>query len=166
MTHLLDTHAWIQRALGEHLPPLVNQTLTRHAETLAIADISLWEAAKLVELGRLQLSIPLAEFFRLAITPELTVLPITPAIAERVTALEAAGFHKDPADQLIVDGVGAWVTANFGRHAHPSVGRCAAAVANYSPLRIRIPPNSGSRVQSAQSAMVNRGSPDTLSLED
>jgi PIN domain nuclease of toxin-antitoxin system len=102
MTHLLDTHAWIQRALGEPLPALVDQTLTRHAGTLAIADISFWEAAKLVELGRLQLSIPLAEFFRLALTPELTVLPITPAIAERVTALEAAGFHKDPADQLIV----------------------------------------------------------------
>ena len=102
MTHLLDTHAWIQRALGEPLPPLVDQTLTRHAARLAIAGISLWEAAKLAELGRLQLSIPLAEIFRLAITPELTVLPITPAIAERVTALEAAGFHKDPADQLIV----------------------------------------------------------------
>jgi PIN domain nuclease of toxin-antitoxin system len=102
MTHLLDTHAWIQRALGEPLPPLVDQTLTRHAETLAIADISLWETAKLVELARLQLSITLAEFFRLAITPELTVLSITPAIAERVTGLEAAGFHKDPADQLIV----------------------------------------------------------------
>jgi PIN domain nuclease of toxin-antitoxin system len=102
MTHLLDTHAWIQRALGEPLPPLVDQALTRHAETLALADISLWEAAKLAELGRLQLSIPLAEFFRLAITPELTVLPVTPAIAERVTALEGSGFHKDPADQLIV----------------------------------------------------------------
>ena len=75
MTHLLDTHAWIQRALGEPLPPLVNQTLTRHADTLALADIALWEAAKLVELGRLQLSVPLAEFFRLAITQELTVLP-------------------------------------------------------------------------------------------
>lgn len=36
------------------------------------------------------------------VTPELTVLPITPAIAERVLSLEAAGFHKDPADQLIV----------------------------------------------------------------
>ncbi len=102
MTHLLDTHAWIQRALGEPLPPLADQTLTRHAETLAIADISLWEAAKLVELGRLELSIPLAEFFRLAIAPELMVLPVTPAIAERVTVLEAAGFHKDPADQIIV----------------------------------------------------------------
>ncbi len=102
MTDLLDTHVWIERALGESVPPLVDDTLTRHAGTLALADISLWEAAKLVELGRLQLTIPLAEFFQLAITPELSVLPVTPAIAERATTLEASGFHKDPADQLIV----------------------------------------------------------------
>lgn len=102
MTHLLDTHAWIQSALGEPLPPLVNQTLGQHADDLALADISLWEAAKWVELGRLQLLVPLAEFFRLAITQELTVLPVTAAIAERVASLEASGFHKDPADQLIV----------------------------------------------------------------
>ena len=56
----------------------------------------------MIELGRLQLAVPLTEFFRLALTPELTVLPITPAIAEQVTRLQAAGFHKDPADQLIV----------------------------------------------------------------
>jgi PIN domain nuclease of toxin-antitoxin system len=102
VTHLLDTHAWIQRALGELLPPLVDQTLARHAQSLAIADISLWEAAKLVELGRLELMVPLAEFFRLATGPGLAVLPLTPSIAERVTTLEAAGFHKDPADQIIV----------------------------------------------------------------
>ena len=84
MTHLLDTHAWIQRALGLKLPSLVEQAMTEHSDTLAIADISLWEAAKLVELGRLELSVPLSEFFRLAVTPELTVLPISPAIAERV----------------------------------------------------------------------------------
>lgn len=101
MTHLLDTHAWIQRALGDPLPALVEKAFTQHADTLAIADISLWEAAKLVELGRLELSVPLAEFFRLAITPELTVLPVTPAIAEQATTLEASGFHKDPVDQLI-----------------------------------------------------------------
>jgi PIN domain nuclease of toxin-antitoxin system len=62
----------------------------------------LWEAAKLVELGRLQLSVPLAEFFPLAITQELTLLPVTPPIAVLVTTLEESGFHKDPADQLIV----------------------------------------------------------------
>ena len=102
MTHLLDTHAWIQCACGERLPPLADRTLTAHANSLALADISLWEAAKLIELGRLQLAVPLTEFFRLALTPELTVLPITPAIAEQVTRPQAAGFHKDPADQLIV----------------------------------------------------------------
>jgi PIN domain nuclease of toxin-antitoxin system len=102
VTHLLDTHAWIQRACGERLPPLVDRTLTAHADSLALADISLWEAAKLIELGRLQLEVPLTEFFRLAITSELTVLPITPAIAEKVTTLQSVGFHKDPADQLIV----------------------------------------------------------------
>jgi PIN domain nuclease of toxin-antitoxin system len=83
------------------VPALVEKAFTQHADTLAIADISLWEAAKLVELGRLELSVPLAEFFRLAITPELTVLPVTPAIAERATTLETSGFHKGPVDQLI-----------------------------------------------------------------
>jgi PIN domain nuclease of toxin-antitoxin system len=102
MTHLLDTHVWIERALGKSLPPLVDQILTRHAQSLAIADISLWEAAKLVELGRLELSIPIAEFFQLVVSPELTVLPVTAAIAEKVTTLESSSFHKDPADQLIV----------------------------------------------------------------
>jgi PIN domain nuclease of toxin-antitoxin system len=102
VTYLLDTHAWIQRALGEPLPPLVERMLVEHADSIALADISLWEAAKLIELGRLQLSVPLAEFFRLAVTPDLVVLPVTPSIAEQVTTLEKTGFHKEPADQLIV----------------------------------------------------------------
>jgi len=102
VTHLLDTHAWIQRALGEPLPSVVERTLTENFDGLAIADVSLWEAAKLVELGRLELAVSLAEFFRLAVTSDLTVLPISPAVAERVATLEADGFHRDPADQLIV----------------------------------------------------------------
>ncbi len=102
MTHLLDTHAWIQSALGEPLPALVEKTLAAHSNSFALADVSLWEVAKLVELGRLELSVPLSEFFRLAIAPDLTVLPISTAVAERVAGLEASGFHKDPADQLIV----------------------------------------------------------------
>ena len=102
MTHLLDTHAWVQRAAGEPLPILVEETLLERAETLAIADISIWEVAKLVELGRLEIDMPLAEFFSKAISPELTVLPITAAIADIAATLERKGFHKDPADQLIV----------------------------------------------------------------
>lgn len=102
MTHLLDTHVWVQCVAGEKLPALVEETLREQADTLAIADISIWEVAKLVELGRLQIDLPLAEFYREAISSELTVLPITAEIADIATSLERKGFHKDPADQLIV----------------------------------------------------------------
>ena len=102
MTYLLDTHAWIQIVCGEKLPPLLVRTLEANKDSLALADISLWEAAKLIELGRLRLSVPFSEFFRRSLAPELIVLPITPTIAEEVTQLQATGFHKDPADQLIV----------------------------------------------------------------
>jgi PIN domain nuclease of toxin-antitoxin system len=102
MTYLLDTHVWIQRALKLRLPPLAEETLLRRADSLSISDISIWELAKLVEFGRVQLFMPLGEFIAAAISPELTVLPITAAIAEKVTTLEGLGFHKDPADQLIV----------------------------------------------------------------
>jgi PIN domain nuclease of toxin-antitoxin system len=102
MTHLLDTHVWVQRAAGEPLPILVEETLREHAETLAIADISIWEVAKLVDLDRLEIDVALAEFYRQAISPELAVLPITAEIADIATSLEKKGFHKDPADQLIV----------------------------------------------------------------
>jgi PIN domain nuclease of toxin-antitoxin system len=102
MTVLLDTHAWIQRACGVRMPRLVDRVLREEADSLALSDISLWEAAKLVELGRLKLSVSVQEFFRSALTTELTVLSITPAIAARACTLEAAGFHKDPADQIIV----------------------------------------------------------------
>ena len=102
MSYLLDTHVWIQRALGLDLPPLVDDILYQYEDSLAISDISIWEAAKLIELGRLKLEVSPASFFQLAITPSLKVIPITPEIAIQIVSLESTGFHKDPADQLIV----------------------------------------------------------------
>ncbi len=102
VSYLLDTHAWIQRALGLDVPPLVDDILNQYENTLAISDISIWEAAKLIELGRLKLEVSLANFFHLAITPSLKVIPVTPDIAIELVGLESTGFHKDPADQLIV----------------------------------------------------------------
>jgi PIN domain nuclease of toxin-antitoxin system len=84
------------------LPPAADLELQEHAESLAIADVSLWEVAKLIELKHVEFDVSLPDFFRKAITPELSVLPITAAIASRVATLESEGFHKDPADQLIV----------------------------------------------------------------
>ena len=102
MTFLLDTHVWIQRVLGEPVPQLVEDTLRQHPDSLALCDISLWEVAKLVEFGKVEFKVTLSEVFASALTPELTILPITPAIASAVATLEGRGFHKDPADQIIV----------------------------------------------------------------
>ena len=102
MTYLLDTHVWVQRVLGESLPTLVEETLRKHPASLALSDISLWEVAKLVEFGKVEFKVPLSEVFASGLTPELTILPITPTIACTVATLEARGFHKDPADQIIV----------------------------------------------------------------
>jgi PIN domain nuclease of toxin-antitoxin system len=67
-----------------------------------VADISLWEIATLVSLGRLRPTLPLREWFETALErPHLVLYPITPAVASEVDAL-GAHFHKDPADRLIV----------------------------------------------------------------
>lgn len=69
---------------------------------IGISAISLWELAKLVELGRLRitsaLEIWLGEVER---NPLIEILPVTARIAAESTQL-GPGFHRDPCDQLIV----------------------------------------------------------------
>ena len=64
--------------------------------------ISVWEVAKLVEVGRLVLLKPLGEWVESALGyPGVILQAITPAIAVGSTRLPAP-FHRDPADQLLV----------------------------------------------------------------
>lgn len=64
--------------------------------------ISCWEVAKLVELGRLQFSIPVEDWIEAALNyPNIRLLDLTPEIAIESTKLPG-GFYKDPADQIIV----------------------------------------------------------------
>lgn len=65
-------------------------------EPLAISDIVLWELAKLIQLGRLELDLESAAFAE--VLARLTVIPISPAIAAISTRLD---FKSDPADELI-----------------------------------------------------------------
>jgi hypothetical protein len=89
--------------------------------------------AKLVELGRLELSVPPAELFRTAFTPELSALPITPAMADRVAELKGSCFHKVPSGAGTEQRkpVSAW--AFIGRRVHrpatrPPWSRISAAM--------------------------------------
>lgn len=89
----LDTHVLVALLQGELRPAEERLVLD---EELAISDIVLWELAKLVQLGRLEMDLEGRAFRR--VVEQLTVLPITLEIASLSTQLD---FKSDPADELI-----------------------------------------------------------------
>lgn len=100
---ILDTHIWVWWvAENPRLTPKYQQTIAAYQSSgLGVSIISAWEVAKLVEKNRLALSRPLEEWLNQAITyPGVRVLPLTTPIIVQSTQL--VGFHRDPADQIIV----------------------------------------------------------------
>lgn len=101
---LLDTHIWIWWVDGSPRLSNAHRILLGQEEPrgLAVAAISVWEVAKLVEKGRLQLTLPVGQWIELALAyPGITLINLTPKIAVASTQLKG-DFHPDPADQLIV----------------------------------------------------------------
>jgi PIN domain nuclease of toxin-antitoxin system len=102
---LLDTHVWVWWMLGD--PRLSSRErdildeLPRDHRP-AVCDISLWEVALLVQLGRLRLELDLESWLANAASPStVEILPIDPASVTEMTRLPGS-FHQDPADRLIV----------------------------------------------------------------
>ena len=101
---VLDTHIWVwwvhgDARLGEKQVKWLEEN---EADGLGISAISCWEVAKLVEYGRLVLPCPVADWFAQALAyPGIRLLELSPHIALESTQLPA-GFHRDPADQIIV----------------------------------------------------------------
>ncbi len=102
---LLDTHAWVWWVQAD---PRLDRRTVEALDSLPaddrplVCDISLWEVAMLVALGRLTLGEPLESWLDAAADPRsVRVLPVTPAIAAEVAQLPDT-FHRDPADRLIV----------------------------------------------------------------
>jgi PIN domain nuclease of toxin-antitoxin system len=72
------------------------------SRTLRIAAISLWEIALLASRGRIVLGKSIALWLEEAMAdPGPAIDPLSPQIAIESHALPN-GFHRDPADQLIV----------------------------------------------------------------
>lgn len=62
---------------------------------------SCWEVAILVEYGRLELNVSIENWLEIALShPQIRLLDLTIPIIIKSTKL--VGFHKDPADQIIV----------------------------------------------------------------
>jgi len=100
---MLDTHIWIWWVNSSSR---LTSTQRAHIELyqgdgLGISMISCWEVAKAVELGKLELSIPVETWLEGATHyPAIQLLPLTLPIILESTRLQ--GFHRDPGDQFIV----------------------------------------------------------------
>ncbi|MDJ0707010.1 MAG: type II toxin-antitoxin system VapC family toxin [Leptolyngbyaceae cyanobacterium MO_188.B28] len=100
---ILDTHIWIWWVDGNvRLPQIHHELINQYkSQGLGVSIISCWEVAKLVELNKLALSHPVDEWIDTALAyPGVRLLDLTVPIVLESTQLE--GFHRDPADQMIV----------------------------------------------------------------
>lgn len=101
---LLDTHVWVWWVSQmEQLTPQMQQVIRNQQDAgIGVSMISCWEIAKLVEVGRLQLTLPTLDWLNQAIAyPGVQLLELTIPIVVESTQLPGA-FHRDPADQIIV----------------------------------------------------------------
>jgi PIN domain nuclease of toxin-antitoxin system len=101
---LLDTHIWVWWVDGSSQLATAQRGHVEANESsgLGVSVISCWEMAKLVELNRLVLRCPVAEWIAQALAyPGVRLLYLTPRIAVESTQLPGT-FHRDPADQIIV----------------------------------------------------------------
>lgn len=101
---LLDTHIWVWWVSQQpQLTTQLEQIIQHHQETgLGVSMISCWEVAKLVENGKLQLAITVADWLNQALAyPGVQLLELTLPIVIDSTQLPGT-FHRDPADQIIV----------------------------------------------------------------
>jgi PIN domain nuclease of toxin-antitoxin system len=89
----LDTHILVH-AFRSALRPAEAALLK--SEQWSISAISLWEIAKLVELGRIDLDLGSIEFVRAV--SRVHVWPITLEVCRAIDELD---FDSDPADELI-----------------------------------------------------------------
>jgi PIN domain nuclease of toxin-antitoxin system len=102
---LLDTQAlvWLMEAnprLGLSARARIERE--RAGDGAMVAAISVWEAAMLVDKGKLVLSRPVASWFEVVLaTPGFRLAEMTVAIGADAGALPG-DIHGDPADRLII----------------------------------------------------------------
>lgn len=100
---ILDTQIWVWWVQNDaRLTQKYRDWLQEYqSQGLGISIISCWEVAKLVENNKLTLPVPVDEWLETALAyPGVQLLALTIPIIVESTRLR--GFHRDPADQMIV----------------------------------------------------------------
>ena len=107
---VLDTHIWVWWVADDPRLPASHRAIIAEAQAadIGVSAISCWEVAKLVQLDRLDLDLPVAVWLEKAVAyPGCRELALTRRIAVELTTLPGQ-FHKDPADQIIVATARVW----------------------------------------------------------
>ena len=101
MSLLLDTNAWLYSVdRPSALPDAIRDAISTH-NVVYLSAISLWEIAKKHQLGKLRLSVPIADWIQHALPSSIEILPLSPEIIPEATSLPDFP-NRDPADELIV----------------------------------------------------------------
>jgi PIN domain nuclease of toxin-antitoxin system len=100
---VLDTHLWVwwvdnNARLTQKHQDWIQQY---QSQGLGVSIISCWEVAKLVELGTLTLSLAVDEWLAAALA-DPAVQQLERTIPIIIPSTKLTGFHRHPADQLIV----------------------------------------------------------------
>jgi PIN domain nuclease of toxin-antitoxin system len=99
---VLDTHIWFWWINADHgrLSPLQVEAV-RTAARVGVSAVCCFEMAHAVRRGRIDLSMPMREWFSKALDGSgIELLPLTAAIAAR--AVELTERHRDPFDRMII----------------------------------------------------------------
>ncbi|HRP95887.1 MAG TPA: type II toxin-antitoxin system VapC family toxin [Rhodocyclaceae bacterium] len=99
---LLDTHIWHwwTNQIPEKLPAAIVD-LIETADDVAVSAISCFEMAWLVRHGRIELDMPIDDWFaEVDASRSVRYLPVTAEIARR--AVDLPEHHRDPQDRIII----------------------------------------------------------------
>ena len=101
MIYLMDTSVWVRGVSEPETLPLEIRRILGTDDERGLSAISIWEAGKKNQIGKLELNQPLASWLVRALPPVVTVLPISSDVV--ADAMQLPDFpNRDPADELIV----------------------------------------------------------------
>jgi PIN domain nuclease of toxin-antitoxin system len=99
---VLDTHIWFWWINGDlsRLSTAQAQAV-RASARVGVCAVSCYELANAVRRGRIELSMPMQEWFAKGLAgSRIELLPLTPEVAVRAVAL--TDRHRDPFDRIII----------------------------------------------------------------
>ena len=101
MNYLIDTHILLWMMLEPNkLSEKVKSVLVNYSNTIYVSQVSLWEMAVKIKIGKLDIKMSLTDIINKMNNHGILILPIKNNHIEETINLEL--HHRDPFDRLII----------------------------------------------------------------